>query len=1131
MTQATRTRVPVEWHELIAAAENDLREHAPAPSHVGSIWNLVDTLEPLATQLREMSRAATAAAPPRLSPGAAGRKLVGHGSAYPPEQTFLLVARLRAAFASFLLAPTAAAPEHVRSGWPRLISLLCELHRGLSLTETALLLENLPGLAVHHIDVAVPRDRAGACRDMSAVIACVRKMAGPETVDALEELGLRTSSPLGPISTQRNVLDWVQRWLAVTKSMHEADPRESADFSSAPPLKNLATLPLGQPGAGLAAPKYHLIFGAPFVQRGLRHLAEVGNRVCVVGAYLRRADDAALTPLARALFTLALVDEHVPSGGGVPSLLVQRFRRDVALVDPTIMIPPLEANPMPRTRGEVRISSALSTRTPGVTCAPPGTLITRVRTDSDVFGTHPEHVSASALAVFQPAVSSLLQAGETEATPEVRQRMLGLLHETWARLQNTTSADVALATLVDAGFTPANCAAYLSALEGFLASGHLVASADSGEKDARGLDGRELGEIQQLFGCISILGRGIFQLAREYGPHAEYVKTFKRIQAACEQRHAQLSHAAGLSQGVLGQALARIMSPTTPTEHLAALRRALVDEFEVAERRFNEGHPSLLREPVMAWVDIYGQTAWDVAPPTPHFGPTAASLLPTGPTAYDSTAHVIAAAAICFPAFGFTNPDILTDPGFAPYVMALVVGDALETTARVAYLPSSLAFAVRVLAWARDFGLGYLPSVSGHRTKIGALITLLGPGMKDGEPPPTIQTVESVEQLLQELYQIVRVASEQIDPRVRLRSVAQPTVANSLLLVSMYALSARGSLHELAARADPLAQQLEDAMVLLRVHMSSLAAFFECRFESDGGRLFALPYAVAGGAAPEPRLGPWSPDVVADAVSRYCGGYHDAKLAYTTALAGLRALSAEASALLSACEGLASQAAAGDTVLASALREIGSFSLMINNTHACAARLLTGGQVPGFAPMSRFLARWRTIAGAYATATAAAGPEPVADFVHQLREAWIGLRLESAQPTAETPCFSPEQRALAVREILASAVGSNEIGDGSPGDGSPVTLTDRHNLGAWEEYNPDPLKRPTVYPSSINMTPESISAAVNTEWVMTGHLLQVMDGVFRTSAPPSLTQRSSAPHGSADIEVDGTAARRNGGRP
>ncbi|AQS79178.1 tegument protein UL37 [Ateline alphaherpesvirus 1] len=1108
-----------EWQRILDAADVDLRDRPPAPGQEGPIWELVRALAPLARELRRTSAMTEARAARAADPAAAG--------AVPAERAFLVVARLRAAVASFLLAPASVAPEHVRGGWSRLLALLRELHGALALPETALLLENLPGLVVPRLDVAVPRDREGAFRAMDAAVRCVRHMAGAETVHALEEAGLRTSAALGPGATQSRVEDWVRRWLSVAQGLHAADPRGSAEFLDAPPLRESAPPALGQPGAGLTAAQYDVIFGAPFVQRGLRHLARVGNRVSVVAAHLRRVGDASLTPLTRALFTLALVDEHLlgPDGRGeIPPRVVERFRRDVAQVDPSIMIPPLEAVGMARSRGEVRVSSALSARTPGAASAAPGTLMTRVRTDADVLGGRPQHVSASALAVFQPAISALLQLGEASAAPEVRRRLLDLLHDTWALLQNTASPDAALAALVDAGFTPANCAAYLAALEGFLASGHMPPAGP-------GADPRELGEIQQLFGCISLLGRWVFALAREYGRHAEYVRTFRRLQAACEQQHARLSHAAGLSRGVLSQALARIMGPVTPTGHLAALRRALVEEFEAAERRFHDGRPSLLREPALAWVDIYGQTTWDVVPHTPHAGTAAATLLPAGPVEHGPEAHVAAAAAIRFPALEFSAPEILADPGFAPYVMALAVGDALEVAAQTAYLPRPLAFAARVLAWARDFGLGYLPSVGGHRTKLGALITLLEPGLRADAPPPAMQTVESVEQLLRELHQIVQTGVEQVAPHVRLRRVAEPGVGDSLLLMSMYALAARGALHELAADADPLVRRLEDAAAALRAHMRALAAFFECRFEGDGARVFALPHAAACGSATGPKLGPWSPDAVADAVSRYCAGYHDAKLSYTAALAGLRSLASETGALQGACEALAAQVALENNVLAHALREINSFALLLSSLHARASRLLTGGRVPAFAPVARFLARWRRLSSAHAAARAAEGPEPVADFVRELRDTWAELRAEGPQATEGAPGSSPEQRALAVREVLASAPRGDEVADGGAAGRGPVTLTSRHNLGAWGDYSLGPLGRPTEYPSSIAMTPQSITAAMGSDWIMTGHLLQVMDGVFRASTvppgprqdPPPADGQGSRPRRDSTLETDGAA--------
>ncbi|ARS01749.1 tegument protein UL37 [Macacine alphaherpesvirus 1] len=1023
---------------------------------------------PLQSLLAALTRLAAAGPAPRAETPAEAE-----------DDAVLLAAKLRAAIAAFLLSSAPIRVADARTHWRPLLERLCALHGAHGLPETAVLAENLPGLLAHRLALALPEAPERAFEAMDDLRAGVLAAASPEATRLLEAAGLRTAAALGPARTRQCVAEWTDRWRAVSESCLRLDPRAAgaAPGDAAPPA---SPIPLGQPAAGLTTPAYSAIFPAPFVQQGLRFLARASNWATLFSAHLQRVDDATLTPLTRALFTLSLVDEYLTTrdrGIVAPPRLLEQFEHTVREIDPAIMIPPIEANKMVRSREEVRVSAALNHLTPRSARAPPGTLMTRVRTDAAVFDPEEPFLSSSALAIFQPAVSSLLGSGEPPSAGAQR-RLLALLHQTWALIQNTGSPSVVINALIDAGFTPLHCSHYLSALEGFLATGGA----------ARGLAGPGLSEIQQLFGCIALTGANVFALAREYGYHSGYVRAFRRIQDACEQTHARLCEAAGLAGGVLSQTLARVMGPVTPTEHLASLRRALVAEFESAERRFGAGRPSPLRETVLIWVDVYGQTEWDITPAAP--ATPAAALLSAGQPGHAPSVLLAAATRIRFPALDGVPPAVLADPGFAPYALALVVGDALRTTCRAAYLPRSLAFALRVLAWARDFGLGYLPTVDGHRTKLGALITLLEPGVSATGPIPTMQMAENIEQLLRELHAIVHGAIEQLRPVAQLPAVPPPEVATSLLLISMYALAARGVLADLGARADPLIKQIEDAAVLLRIHMRTLSAFFECRFESDGGRLYAVV-----GEAPD-RLGPWAPDAVADAVSRYCGAYHDTKRALTAALAGLRAVITEAMAHMGVCDALATQVSPDGNVMTTVLREVHALVTVAGGIHARASRLLAGEHVPGFCFMGHFLARWRRLAAAYHAARTATGPRRVAEFVRELHDTWMGLQSDRAVVAAPTGSTT-EQRASAVREVLATV---DE--DGSPPDSAEGrwVLTSRRDLGAWGDYSMGPLGTTTVPPDSVDLSPQGLAVMLGMDWLLMNEMLQVTDGVFRSSA-------------------------------
>ncbi|SBO07761.1 Capsid assembly protein UL37 [Human alphaherpesvirus 1 strain 17] len=368
-----------------------------------------------------------------------------------------------------------------------------------------------------------------------------------------------------------------------------------------------------------------------------------------------------------------------------------------------------------------------------------------------------------------------------------------------------------------------------------------------------------------------------------------------------------------------------------------------------------------------------------------------------------------------------------------------------------------------------------------------------------------MQMADNIEQLLRELYVISRGAVEQLRPLVQLQPPPPPEVGTSLLLISMYALAARGVLQDLAERADPLIRQLEDAIVLLRLHMRTLSAFFECRFESDGRRLYAVV-----GDTPD-RLGPWPPEAMGDAVSQYCSMYHDAKRALVASLASLRSVITETTAHLGVCDELAAQVSHEDNVLAVVRREIHGFLSVVSGIHARASKLLSGDQVPGFCFMGQFLARWRRLSACYQAARAAAGPEPVAEFVQELHDTWKGLQTERAVVVAPL-VSSADQRAAAIREVMAHA----------PEDAPPqspaadrVVLTSRRDLGAWGDYSLGPLGQTTAVPDSVDLSRQGLAVTLSMDWLLMNELLRVTDGVFRASAFRPL----AGPESPRDLEV------------
>ncbi|QOD40122.1 tegument protein [Macropodid alphaherpesvirus 4] len=987
-------------------------------------------------------------------------------------------AKLRAALATFLMALSPIPVTVVKDNWLHLIHYLRVLHKTYTLPETAIFIENLPGLLLHRLDVSLPEDNTqmfGMIKDLKEFIVT---MTGSEYNDLLKKTGLRVTSALGPVNIRQMTTDWLNKWEVAMTNCLAVNPHTTPTAGEA--VTELVLVPLGHTSAPLIAPQYSFIFPAPLIQECLRRLAQVSNWRTLFSIYLQQINNETLTPLTRALFILAMVDECLtdPAQGVIiPPKLLSRFKKTVQDIDPSVMIPPLEANKTLRSRGEIRISSALNHLTPKVTTMLPGTLLSRVRTDSEVFSPQTSLLSLPSFAIFQPAIINLLNRDST-LPPDAVQHLSGVLQAAWAHIQHTSSPTQALSVLISAGFTVQNCTAYLTALEGLLVSNPIDSQTN----------GAGLSELEQLLGCLSITGLHVLTMASGYGFDVSYVRRFRQLQRQSEFTHVKLNDAVGLAKGVLSQTLAKIMGPRSQADHIKNLRRGLVEEFEALEHRFSTSQSNPVHEAMMVWLDVYGQTSWDITP----IAPATTLLSMIDPSGSDQMTYINAAISISFPNYDGISANILTDPGFVPYALALVVGDALHATRRVAYHPQHLEFALEVLKWARDFGLGYLPTIDGHRTKIGALITLLEPGLNPNYTP-TMQTVNNIERLLNELYhistaargQVKAIFSDQLDP--------PPNINTSLLLLSLTAVAAYGVVRGQLQQATPVIQHLEDAVTLLRICMDTLKNFFSCNFQTDGTRISVLDTVT------QTCIGSWRPDKMADAITKYCEKYQSAKHSLITAIIALKTIITETTTHLEGWDTVADSRTKKTTVFREVIQQTQTFVLLLTDIHSQATKLVAGNQVPGFFYMGRFISAWRQIEKKYKDVCAHTDIETITALIDELRETWDSLQVERV--VLLTDAITIDSQKSAVLEILGPAeTGSDmalDFGDSQP------TITDRSNIAIWEDYDTSPLRHIPTYPTSVDLTPGGLKVLLETKWILISELLQIIDGVFRA---PVLTR-------------------------
>uniref|UniRef100_A0AAU0K6K4 UL37 tegument protein n=1 Tax=Anatid alphaherpesvirus 2 TaxID=3080522 RepID=A0AAU0K6K4_9ALPH len=1018
-------------------------------------------------------------------------------------------AEARAAIGAFCLSQETMTLSEAESTWRDALSAVIETYSQTRAPEAAMMAQNFPGMILWR--VSVTWDRQSWKAGVSRLAALIDDITGETTVSWLSRSDLKISSRFGPASLRAPATEWLATFV------------ESAEraFGYTPDglLNALDALPKPDELASrLVRNRFEFIYDFPFVQEGIRLVSRATGWILPFAITARCTTNRVFTPLTRALFTIALVDQYFWGPRAVqPQRIAELFSDDADALGPDELLSPAEANATKRTAYEVRVSAALAYADPYARDVRPGLASSRVRSGPEILAS-PTSLTRDALAVHMSAVLNLISSDDggyaqdrSGAASTARANLLESAHAAWDAVQNSTSAKQMLEALIESGFLPQMCRAYETALKAQYARGH-------GASGAPAFD-----ELQQTVGCLAVTGNVVFGLMESYGPGLDYLDNYLDATYPSEYDDRDFMSAVGLPSGAVSQLLGRCIPPRAFSDYVRKIREALVAEIDESERRAGAdgGAPSVAasnsaRESLLLWFDLRAHELWGVPVPTDaasgsqsnwsedgsgddggvEAAPASDSrAAQAGAVALRENIMIASAAAIRYPE-PMPNVPELADQAFSRYVVATAVADALSATASAVFSLPHLTTSVKVLTWARDYGAPYIASFHGHKSKITALISALLPFAGENPPRPTPEDAANVESLLGELHGAVEASAARLPARIGLDPPPRPDVSNSALLVSMYATSLRLAFEDLTDRTMELTEKMASASWMLADAASTARAFFSCGFGPGptGGTV-----TLHGRGKRAETLGTWSIRDLMSAVGDAYGACTDVMTEIRVAAMALRSLAEETARRIPTCDALAGRAATASSREGGASRVFSVLSAdyaglaRVHTTLDLHVRKLVAcAEPPGMRDVAWLLGQWAVVSALDGSVRDAGS---LVKAIEALGSAW---REAEAAREKRVPGTSDPPTSADVEAAVADVMEEYEPLEDAGGERAVVTLTSRYNLTSRDDINFRTLDLETVAPSDVNPAGYADDFIVKTR-VTADVLTGIVDSIFNSN--------------------------------
>ncbi|SCO83527.1 tegument protein UL37 [Spheniscid alphaherpesvirus 1] len=1006
------------------------------------------------------------------------------------------ISEARAAISAFCFSSETMTTTQVAKTWYEAHRLLCDMYVATKSPEAALLAENFIGLVLWRVRISW--SRTTALSDADVLLSLVESMTDASVVDMITSSGLRASATFGPNLLRGILIDWITTFKKIVMGV--------SSFSAVKMFDNPESIPASSFTAHLTVPTFTLIYDMPFVQDGLRLVAESVNWTIQYRMLADRCRDKSLTPLTRVLFTLALVDEYFTDcelSRQLPKSLVTAFREDVDALGEAELMSPDEANSTQRTASEVRVSAAIAYRDPLVREIQPGMAAVRIRTDPSMFSPGGP-LTDEALAVHTAAVVRLISlpasvdAHTDQVVQSAKARLAESARATWDTVHSSSAPHMVLSALITSGFVPKNCRMYERVLStSFTRSCSEQHIADSITNNTS-VHTVQFDDVQQTVGCLATLGSAVHTLTEYYGPGSDYIEKYTNAVETVGKDRGVFFASLGLPEGGIEQVLRHCMAPKPLTDYIKAERDALLTEIDTSDKINSSSgqirrHGNAAREALLTWFDLRAKETWGLDVPSGTYRDQVSSadaVANIDSRRFTEATFIITAASIRYPETVSVQHDILSAPAFAPYIVSTAVADALSVATSTVFTSAGLKAAIDVIQWARNYGASIVPNVDGYRTKLTALLLALTPFTSLSSPPPKTSDAENIEALLGELHAAVTMAMSTLPKEIGMVPPAKPAVANSVLLASLHGTALRRRLETLiektAVFAETVTSNAKTALELVKV----LQRFFSCRFKTIGetGQLL-----VVSGKSSRNSFGTWRLVDVIDAISSVCGECADKRIEIRAADMSLREVMAETTAQLKACETLYAQTGDDSRAAFGAMAsDYAKLSHLQTTIVIRTGKLLSGQEMPALRHVSRFLARWTKVNTSYRNALKGDSPEALLSLATSLRSVWDELETERASVPNIALTNSNRDLSDAVGTLLEKypPIDSESF--------APVTLSSKCNIANWSDNDFATLERGVIPPTVPNPA-EYADDFLCKERVFPEDLLAVVDAIFQNN--------------------------------
>ncbi|AFC61845.1 UL37 [anatid alphaherpesvirus 1] len=1010
-----------------------------------------------------------------------------------PRWTEVEASKVKAIVSTFCLSQEQMTIPQISHSWKEAFDLLLVAFSNTQTPEVAIIIENFTGLVIWRLVVSWDRNTVKA--DVTKLMALVRDLTSEHVTQSLTRQNLRLSTSYGVSAMRGKLLSWLTTFEAAVTTVLATTPDVLLDSETSMDSEKIVN--------PLLADTYALIYDFPFVQEGLRFLHRNANWMIPFKIMTRCASDTIYSPLVRTIYTISLVDQYFwGAGRSRPKRLVDQFVKDTDLLGDAELMSPGEANSTKRTSWEVRLSAALAYQDPFVREVQPGMASVRVRTSPDmvlrggpVFGPALCIHSAAVLNVISGSkqdefdLGRLNQAAKTTITEAAR--------AAWDTIQHSNTPQQVIDALISTGFVAQNCRNY----EVALTSMYSRATTDNGYA---------LNDTQQVIGCVSMVGNVVFGLIDSYGRDADYIDAYAEAMSSLESDSGDFLSAIGLPKGGIEQTIRHCMAPRPITDYIRAARQALVQEIETASSiykgrlssRLQTHHTSThnsVRGSLLLWFDFRAKQIWGIEPPgndeqctpeghaVPRRRQTAENVTPVV-ASRNASELMNVAATIQFPSVA-PQGTIIDSEAFAPYVVATAGAEALSTLASALFSVYHLETAIRVLLWAREYGIATIPNYDGFRTKITALLAAIVPFTSRDPPRPRTRDAENIERLLNELQSSVSAAIEALPDDSRLTIPPKPDISNSALLISMHATALRISVDDLRERTIHLIDDLLIAIDSLASTTSALRLFLLCRLRSNGNGLIVTISGRAGNRTT--KFGSWRLSDIVSAIDTAYGSCVELLADIRMKSMALRNVLSDTNAKIPICDALAARI--GNNSYKRIFSTIASDLDKLSNVQTALdlriRKITSGSEPPSLRPVAQFLRRWTEIYNAYRSALVKKTDETFTTLAETLRIIWDLIQNDRAGVPKGCSYPTDDDLEHAVLGLMTEYTQINDLDEPS------TPLTDRRNVSDEENINYAPLEMHTHKPPEVD--PDNhLDYFLNSKRLTQDDLLSIVDKIF-----------------------------------